>query len=368
MATRVRITNFQSIEDAEIEIDGFTVISGSNSAGKTALMRAIKGVFENTGGNYFVRYGAKHCGVQIDFSDGNTVLWEKGSGVNRYTVNGHVLENVGQSVPQEVFDLGVGPIKAGGSDLWPQFAEQFGGQVFLLDKTGAVIAEAVSDVDRVGRLNNCLQGSESERISKNRKLKDRQESQTKLEEDLEIFEGLDDVSDDIDSLLLLESKAKKLSNGIVKATSLRDSLVEATNTVSNLSGISSISVPPSSDVSGLSDVVSDIQTATRLRDSYHSVVNDIEQCQGILEVEALDVDADFILVDKIYKAIEKITGYRDDLANQMSLVSDLQKQLRDSIQNLKTVEAEYRLTLSELPECPTCGSNLHDGDSHMVEA
>ena len=368
MATTVKIKNFQSIEDAEIEIDGFTVISGANSAGKTALMRAIRGVFENTSGNYFVRHGAKHCGVQLEFSDGNVVLWEKGTGVNRYTVNGKILDKVAQSVPQEVLDLGVGPIMAAGTELWPQFAEQFGGQIFLLNNTGSVVAEAVSDVDRVGRLNNCLQGSETERKSKNKTLKDRQASASKLETDLEAFEGLDEVFDDVTALVKDEDKAKKLASGIAKATSLRDSLVEATETVESLSGVTEISVPDSNEIKEAALISDEIKDATALRDSYQSVCADIRQCQGILDIEALDVEAQFLLVGKIHKAIQKISDYRSQLTTETDSIISLQAKLMGVVQQLKAVEVEHKMTLSELPECPTCGSNLHAGDSHMVGA
>ena len=39
MPVRVHVQNFQSIREAEVEIAGFTVITGTNNTGKTALQQ-----------------------------------------------------------------------------------------------------------------------------------------------------------------------------------------------------------------------------------------------------------------------------------------------------------------------------------------
>ena len=96
MATTVHVRDFQSIQDAIIIIDGFTVVTGPNNSGKSALQRAIRGVFTNPPAGSLVRHGAKYLSVTITFSDGQTVCWEKGSKVNRYIVNGKLIDNVGR--------------------------------------------------------------------------------------------------------------------------------------------------------------------------------------------------------------------------------------------------------------------------------
>ena len=77
---KVRIQNFQSIEDLTLEIDKLTVITGSNNTGKSAIVRAIRGVFQNTRGTSFIRHGKPKSTVTITFADGQTVVWEKGRG------------------------------------------------------------------------------------------------------------------------------------------------------------------------------------------------------------------------------------------------------------------------------------------------
>jgi hypothetical protein len=160
MPITVRVQNVQSVEDATIVIEGFTVISGPNNSGKTAVLRAIKGAFTNAPAGSLVRHGADHLTVDIDFGDGNTLCWKKGAKINQYTVNGKVLDNVGRGVPAEVEALGIRYMQAGTEKVWPQIAEQFTGVLFLVGSTGSTVAEAIADVDRVGRLSSALKLAE----------------------------------------------------------------------------------------------------------------------------------------------------------------------------------------------------------------
>ena len=165
MPVRIRARNFQSIEDAEIVVDRFTVVTGPNNSGKTALQRAVQGVFTNPSGDAFVRHGAERLIVDIDFGNDETVRWEKGPKVKpTYTVKGKVI-NPGRQVPTEVLALGIQPIQAGAIAVWPQVAPQFTGQMFLLDLPGSAIAEAVADVERVGQLTQALRLADSDKRS-----------------------------------------------------------------------------------------------------------------------------------------------------------------------------------------------------------
>ena len=110
----LRIQDFQSLKDVEIEVQGLTVVTGQNNSGKSACVRAAFGAFTNTPGTKYVRHGAEHTSVSMEFSDGQILKWEKGSGVNRYTLNGKVLNKVGRSAPEEISCLGVQPLSVGG--------------------------------------------------------------------------------------------------------------------------------------------------------------------------------------------------------------------------------------------------------------
>lgn len=215
MPITVRVRNFQSIEDATVVIDGFTVVSGPNNSGKTALMRAIRGVFTNAPPGPLVRHGTAYLRVDIDFGDGNTVTWkkgwqkpdQKGGTVNEYTVNGKKLgTKVGRGCPDEVMALGMRFIDAGTERLWPQVADQFKGVLFLVDSPGSVVAEAIADVDRVGKLSTAMKLSEKDRRAVLSTLKVRRKDVQDVEDEIETFKGFDDV---VDAVKVLEQDLKK---------------------------------------------------------------------------------------------------------------------------------------------------------------
>jgi exonuclease SbcC len=205
LPVRVRVKNFQSIEDAEVLIDGFVVICGPNNSGKTALMRAIRGLFTNAAPGSYLRQGANFLSVEIEFDDGTTVLWEKGwekpdkkgAAVNRYTINGYQIASVGRGVPPEVETLGVKSILAGNNPIWPQVADQFDGTLFLVNKTGAVVAEALSDVERVGRLTDALRLSDKDKRAATSEIKIRRDDLKTFQDEVSRYRGLDSVRDQI---------------------------------------------------------------------------------------------------------------------------------------------------------------------------
>ena len=96
---KIKVENFQSIQKAEIEVDGLTVITGPNNIGKSALARAVAGLFSNMRGNSFVRRGEKSCSVEIVLDNTDSIKWEKGKSKNNYTINGKSISKVGINDP-----------------------------------------------------------------------------------------------------------------------------------------------------------------------------------------------------------------------------------------------------------------------------
>lgn len=235
MPFKVHVQNFQSIGDVSVEVSGLTVITGPNNSGKTALIRSIHGAFTNARGTSFVRQGESSAQVEVLFSDGRSLVWEKGSKVNRYEIDGAPLNRVGAGVPSEVGTLGVTSIEAAGRELWPQFAQQFVGQIFLLNEPGSVLAEAIANVDKVGVLNEALRFSQTDRRAAQAELKLRQEDVSTQEANLAFFNGLDDVVSKIDTLKTLESENTKARVRLDVLSGIAIKWGQALNDVSHLS-------------------------------------------------------------------------------------------------------------------------------------
>lgn len=305
MSTRVRIKNFQSIEEAEIEIKGFTVITGKNNSGKSAVQRAIRGVFQNTSGNSFVRHGAKSAEVSISFDDGTTVSWEKGKNTNKYTVNGKVFDKVGSGVPDEVLALGLCPLDASGK-LWSQFAPQFTGQVFLLNESGSVLAEAVSDMERVTHLNRSLRQCEKDKRSAKSTLRVRQTDQKTVSEDLAMYEGLDDVGVVLSNIEALENEKKTLVEELSQIEALRDRYSYCTSVIGELVSVVGLGLP---DTSEISEVTEALSSCLELRSKYNGACQTITNLEGVSQINLPTTDELVEISDELAWLIERREAY-----------------------------------------------------------
>jgi len=353
MAIKVRVKNFQSIKDSEISIDGFTVVTGANNSGKTALMRAIRGVFTNARGHSFVRHGASHCEVELTFEDGNSVLWEKGKNVNRYTVNGKVLNKVGHGVPPEVEALGVCSITAGAAQIWPQIARQFEGQLFLMNQPGSTMADAVADADRVGQLQQALKLSESDRRKSSSELKLRDSDRKDLESELEDFEGLNEALVLVDRAENIESKCEKMAKAIRGLEGMYTSLLSASEVVSSLEGISHVDTSIDTDTS--SDLKQELHGMRVLFSQLTKASSMVSAHDGIEAVKAGLEDYNVSAIDKLKTALYVLIDLNEQRVKAQSTLDTLTDRLTDSENELVGIREEISTVIGDLGECPMCG-------------
>lgn len=284
MPWTVRVRNLQSIEDVTVVIDGFTVITGPNNSGKSALMRAIRGVFNNAPAGPLVRHGASHLTVDLDLGDGNTVKWEKGPKINQYTLNGKVLENVGRGCPPEVLALGVQPMRAGADTLWPQIADQFRGVLFLIGSPGSAVAEAVADVERVGKLTSALKLAESDRRSATTTLAVRRKDVEILTEQFGEFAGLEEVEAQVAQLEAQTSEIRRVAGTRVLLAGLRSRRDAHTSVVTSLAGVQNVAVPGPDQVSQVRDLGKTLADLVRIRAAMVRSAQEVRALSGVSEV------------------------------------------------------------------------------------
>lgn len=165
MPARFRLKNFQAYEDTEVEVSGLTAVAGPNNAGKSALARAIRASFQNTPSAHLVRRGAPQMEVDVDLGDVQFQWGRDGGAKGRpfYRLGGSPVYP-GREVPPQVRDAGIRSVEIGGDPAWPQFAKQ-GESAFLVDRTGAYLAEAVCDPGRAEQLAQASRMLESDRRS-----------------------------------------------------------------------------------------------------------------------------------------------------------------------------------------------------------
>lgn len=363
MTVKIRVRDFQSIEDAEIEVSGLTVITGANNTGKSAMLRAVHGAFTNARGTKYVRHGKDQCRVDVTFGDGRSLSWEKGEKVNRYTVDGKVLDKVGSGVPIEVETLGVVPITAAGREVWPQFAQQFTGQVFLLDQPGSVLAESVADVTRVGVLNDALRNTQSDKRTLASELKVRLGDVARYEAQEASFAGLDDVEALAQEAEALDTLVADLQRQLEGARALHDAHESLRLTASNLRPVRDVVVPD-----GVEDVrsgLASLDEMLELRAKLGDITRSLELFAPVAGISVPD-ETDTARARKVSDAVSLLTDLRDQMQPFVSVAAE-GGDLRDAVAEDLPDVGGITKGLSGLDEHRTLRESLVSGAKSVAE-
>lgn len=403
MAVKVHVKNFQSLKNTGLEIKGFTAVTGPNNSGKTALMRAIRGVFQNAPGTSFISHGATEMEVSLSFSDGRSIIWSKGTTARSkptYIIDGGKPIHPGRGVPDEVREFNVNPIKVMGNEVWPTLAPQFTGQVFLLDQPGSALAEAVADVDRVSKLNGALRSTDKDLRATSSKLKVRREDRVSLIEDLQTFDGLEAVDATVLAIEMDIEKAGKLERALGTMQDYRSRLANAQEDVTRLAPIEEVRLPDAGEAvavqSKLDDLkllqpklhrsrqaVEDLESVASIevpvvnaaemsamlteRDALRALQRSRATAEDVVEslagIEAVEVAA--LDTDKARKTADALAFLREARVNLKAarrLVADLESEWESFSSESEKVATEVDALLAECGVCPTCGSET--GHSH----
>ncbi|WP_134699133.1 AAA family ATPase [Ammoniphilus sp. YIM 78166] len=224
---RVIIEDFQSHRLTELElVEGFNVIVGPSDQGKTAVLRAIRWVLYNEPkGNDFIRVGSNKAKVTLVMNDGTIVSRERTSSRNRYAVavpgmEEQVYEGFGHTVPEEVMEAtGVRLLKM---DEDHQVPINIGMQLdspFLLESNGSIKAKAIGRINGVHILDYAHKTTSSELNSKQMEERRILAEIEKREEQLQLYEDLDQWEKD---LVQVEQKLKQVQDLDARSQWLRD--------------------------------------------------------------------------------------------------------------------------------------------------
>lgn len=376
MAIRVRVRNFQSIADSVVDISGLTVVTGQNNSGKSALIRAISAMATNESAKGLLRNGEKTLSVELTFPDGTEVKWEKGGTVNQYTLNGKVFSGVGAGVPEEIKALGLGPIEAGGQEIWPQVASQFKGSLFLLDKSGAVFAEAVSDVERVGLLADASRKAESDARTAKSEYKVRLKDEIALRNQLQKFDGIQETEEIIKALKGLEAKAHATAALYDTFSQRKEAILHCRRVIARYSPAAQIvfpTIPDTGELTTFLRLAKELQSQKGILRRYRNLPANLPDPVNVNELESLLVLRQRLQVarkraGKIvpemdlpeisnWDKFEKFLAIYRGLRKAQQDLQSLRQQADSADQEYATAAAAYETALRELGTCPTCGAD-----------
>jgi hypothetical protein len=132
---RIQGTNFQSLAEFDLDISGLTVLIGPSSKGKSAVFRAIKGLFRNQIPDNVIRNGTDAVKLTATVGD-KTVTVERLRGKSTtYSIPPKEFTKLNQTIPPELAAFGMNEVALGEFNIDPIFSRQNGSQ-FLIDPDG----------------------------------------------------------------------------------------------------------------------------------------------------------------------------------------------------------------------------------------
>lgn len=150
----VAVSNFQSWSSASFQVEGLTVIVGPSNRGKSALIRAVRGVLRNEVASEYVKIGSKG-GAKVSVSVNGVAIsasrTEKGS--TTYLIGEESFAKLGGAAPPPLATMGFNPIDVNGAKLDPIFAGQFDSQ-FLVASSPAelnAVLNAFASTEKLDR-------------------------------------------------------------------------------------------------------------------------------------------------------------------------------------------------------------------------
>jgi energy-coupling factor transporter ATP-binding protein EcfA2 len=282
---KVRVQNYQAVEDSSVEIEGFTAIVGPTNIGKSCLVRAIRALVTNQSGTSFIRNGASRAVVTLQGRDLD-VTWSKGSGGGSYMLNGEPFDSIGRGQPDFLNQIGFGHIESGDQTVMPQIAPQFE-LPFLMDKSGAYVAEAISNVSGIERITPAVKAAEGDLRDTKSKLKLREADLQTAQDHLKQFAGTPDALLLVDAASAAGADVALLEAALAKLVAFAQLVSTSARRAKALQPVALVSVPL---IDALVSVSDEVALNARLSLSYDKAFAALELLRGVDLVAVPPVD------------------------------------------------------------------------------
>lgn len=295
----LEVSDFQSIQHALVPIDKFTAIVGRSNIGKSALVRALQYALTNAVGTDFIRHGEScdrvsrgtkkcKCFTKVRIKTPTIeVVWEKGDSVNRYVVTEKGLvqtyEGLERGTPP-FFASMFQPVKVGESKEIIQIPDQFE-PIFLLNKSGTVVADVLSDVAQLDEINVAMAMVVKDRKEAVATRKVRVLDIEALGKTLNIYAGLDSIADSAKGLRSYMGKVKNKQSDLNRLDLFIDS---AKGLSQSLSALNKALAPAIPNNEALLEKAKKHAVVDSLYVRVHEIVPQIRRLTGVTDVALPD--------------------------------------------------------------------------------
>jgi len=383
-----KIKNFQSIIDASIRVEGFTILVGESSQGKSACLRAINAACNNKFKQGFLRYGADMIEIGISYDDNPNMLVVRKTktGSPEYELGELVFQKLNRTVPPEVETFNnFGSIDAYEQKYPLNFFTQFS-KPLLLEFSQKRILEILSSSKAFDDMNEAVSKLNKKKDQNTGAFKQLSQMVSENKAQLSKYAAVEaQMHDDIENLNTCIEQLRECENQIESC----DKLLEHINSYNSEKARSEMIESFISDCDAFESCRDDIANLTLLE---HLITEqgEIEKCKKIVsgEIESCETyiakenELNELRVDSIIelenliaesraeqKKIREIQSVYSELERCMDLkkqVSDIDSDIRkldyiaelmDSYrQDYKTVKSIQSMIENKI--CPVCGNKI----------
>lgn len=249
---RIEIRHFQSLRKVDLDLGQLTVIVGASSSGKSALMRAFRGIASNVRGTSVITRGQKKAAITVR-TDTHTITLERSEVSGLYRVadlvesgSELVYTKLNGGVPDTVTKvLRIAPAPAGGSSV--NFASQFD-RPYLLDDSGANVARVLGELTNVNTIFEAVRLANKRRLAASSLLKTRRADLAATQTRLEEIGGLKSRMEATARAQLLFDQARLITERMDRLSQARNALLAEEAHAGQLAAQAQITLPDGTEL------------------------------------------------------------------------------------------------------------------------
>lgn len=316
--SRIRIQNFQSLHDVDLELGKLTVVVGASNSGKSALLRALRTLMQNAPSPSFVTHGKSVSVIATDFEEGYTLALERGKALATYRVTHPAPDTAVDEYPKsgtklpDVLRSLVRPLEEEGQLL--QYAGQFD-RPYLLDAPTTKVAQVLGELTNIVILHDAVREANRRRLERSSKLKVRTKDRDELKEKV--------------------TKYHALPKRVARLTELKQSL----------------------------ELAKQVEAS---RDRLGLLVNQLALAEMALDQlpPLQSFDKDMTTIDSLEEKLLKLRAVINALLTSHKAYSSAVAQVESDQSLIVSLQEEHDERLTALGVCPLCGQLINKEPAH----
>lgn len=228
MIKHLRIQNFRSHKNTNLEfVKGVNCIVGFPDSGKTNIIRAINWALTNRplGFRFHSNFAKDPTAVDIDFEEGNQISLVKSKSESGYVCNEKEFRAIGSDVPDEVSRI---------SNITELNLQTQMDKPFLICESPGEVAKVFNRVSKLEKPDLVIASLTTDINSKNKQAKMLSVEQLELQKQLEKFDTLPQMKNDLAEIEKIETNRQSVKNEIENLSLMIENIEFAKKTMDNM--------------------------------------------------------------------------------------------------------------------------------------